>query len=279
MKKIIFALLLLSLKVEAKTVPDNIIQNTTLEDCFAATIYNINTTYNVVLGEMDYGAGICKSEYVEYYRGIVKFRGHFQIEFSNSTCTIKLVDVQMYSTPPFPESSRWENSTEGLFIKKEKNMCSDLVTKTKKTIADSKTLEQVKKNFFTHPMVIDKFCMKASSIAVERYFNAFLKDQSINWDLAFNNIEKTNLADDISFKYKETYTYWNGSALFETSYFQALKYTNSEENALVTQRTKVKLKGFPRYFYQVKDGSYKFVLTDTLEQQPPINKGSAEGIK
>lgn len=276
MKKIaILLLLFIANKISFSQVSK--IENTNIDNAFPVCSYYISKNYKLVPEEMDYGKGILKTGYYYYSRILLQQRGRFQIEVINNSCEIKLVDIQYYNT----SSKSWVNDKAGTIVKKEFELTEKVANDARKSLNNPEEVKGLRKWFFVDPYVLGLFCKGSTTLAIEKYFNTYLKDVEVEWDMLFGDIKNVEPTESKDYKFKETYVTLNANGINQSyaSIFFLNKYTNNEENTLVKSGTEKKVKGFCRELKKDDTGYYKLIVTDKLDSPTPSNSVQADQNK
>ncbi len=240
------------------------ILNTNIDQSFPNAAAILVTSFKIGLEEFDYGNKTLKSTWYEYLRGISRHRCKFSITIDeNNTLDIRAVDIQWW----YSSNSRWEDSSEGLFSKKEEKIRASFAESLRLTNSNADITSQNQSWFFKDLGVNTLFFESATDLAGDRWFEHYLKDQEVKWDLTFLDIEKNNKPD---YKYKEKFIYTTQHSLLNLarSKFQIVKYTNSDANVLTKKGNKKELKGYCRAL-EYNDGMFYVVTTDRLEEKLP----------
>jgi hypothetical protein len=246
------------------------VTGTNLEEAFPLATNILMESLGLGLYQFDYGSRILKTSYYEYYRGITRHRGRWQLSIDeNGTLDIQIVDIQWW----YGSQSRWDDTGEGLFSKKEQKLRAALAEDIRNNLENKETVKEAQNWFFTNLEVNAKFYESATDLAGDRWFDNYLKDQRVDWNLTFIDIEK-NSNSASNFKYKETYTYATtlslGSISFEDSKFFITKYTNKDNNVLTKKGDSRSVLGYCRSI-RYDDGKFYVILTDELEDALPVN--------
>jgi hypothetical protein len=179
------------------------------------------------------------------------------------------VDIQWW----YGSQSRWDDTGEGLFSKKEVKLRTSFANDLRNNLKNKDLVKSTQNWFFTNLEVNSKFYETATDLAGDRWFQNYLQDQKVNWDLTFIDIEK-NTNSGSNFKYKELFTFATtltlGSMSFEDNKFFITKYTNTDDNVLSRKGASISISGFCRSI-QYDEGKFYVVLTDELDDKLPIN--------
>lgn len=239
------------------------ISNVSVEDAWPAVKGNLDFN-NMEIELFNYPRGIMKSTWVEYYRGLGRYRGKFLFQFSNNKLEIEFVDIQCFSS----EKKHWESSSEGLLVKTENKMRARMSMGINDIISKKDVLEKYKKSFYTNLRVHFLFYQYATELAGERWFNRYLKDKEVQWKLTFKEIKNKPEQEGFQTKYTEYYTFgYERDVLSEqvvlNGKFFITKYTDSEENLLTSKGDFIEVEGYCRDL-NYSNGIFSINLTDNL---------------
>lgn len=246
------------------------VTNTNLEKAFPIGTKMLMESLGLGLYEFDYGNSTLKSSYYEYYRGITRHRGRWQLTIDeNGTLEIQIVDIQWW----YGSQSRWDDTGEGLFSKKEVNLRAAFSEDLRKNLENEELIKSAQNWFFANLEVNSKFYESATDLAGDRWFENYLKDKEVNWNLTFIDIEK-NTNSKSNFRYKEIFIFGTklalGSISFENNRFFITKYTNKDHNVLSKKGDSKNISGYCRSI-EYSHSKFHVVLTDELEDEMPIN--------
>lgn len=244
------------------------ILNTSLEESFPNAAAILVASLKIGIEQFDYGKKNLKSTWYEYYRGINRHRCKFLFSIDdNNTLDIKAVEIQWWVS----SKSYWDPTTEGLFSKKEEKIRAVIAEATRKNIENSEITKQNQNWFFKDLGINTLFFENATDLAGDRWFEMYLKDKNVRWNLTFVDIEKnTNSNNDC--KYKEIFIYSTTLTLasidFERSKFYIVKYTNDDNNVLTQKGDKKELTGYCRTL-DYDNGKFYISVTDNLDDILP----------
>jgi hypothetical protein len=255
----------------------SVIENTNIDNAFPACYYYISKHFKVAPEEMDYGKGTLKTGYYYYSRVLLQQRGRFLVEVVNNNCQIKMVDIQYYNT----SSKSWINDKPGTLVKKEFEFTEQVAKDAKQSLSNPEEVKGLKKWFFVDPYVFGLFCKSSTTLAIEKYFETYLKDVEVDWSMIYGDIKKTEPSESKDYKYRETYVTLNANGInqsFATTFYLN-KYTNNEENVLLKSGTEKNVKGFCRELRNDGTGYYKLIVTDKLDTFSSPNSVQTEQNK
>jgi len=193
----------------------------------------------------------------------------FEINEKNDL-NVSTVDIEYKNS-----NDIWESSGEGLFSKKEEKFRA-LINEAIRRGIEVDTIHQVNQEWFFRDLTINSlFFADATDLAVERWYNQYLEDKLIGWNMVFKDIEKNDL--NTEYKYKETYSHIIENPLVEDESkenFHVIRFTNRDENVLSKKGEKLLLKGYCRSLIY-EDGLFKVIVTESLEDNvPSLTKGT-----
>jgi hypothetical protein len=241
------------------------IYNTNLEESFpmaAVLIGNLELS----LEEFDYGKKRLKSSWYEYYSGISRYRAKFLFTIDgNNTLNLDLVETQWW----YSSKGVWESSSGGFFKKADKIRAAVIET-VRIGLSEEDIKKQNKDWFFKDLMITTLFFERATELAGERWFELYLKDKKIEWNVTFVDIEKNNASN--GYKYLEKYIYTTNLTVFdinlEKSKFFIFKYTNSDATVLAQKGDMKMVNGYIRKL-NYDDGIFNVIITENIEDKVP----------
>jgi hypothetical protein len=257
------------------------IANTTLEEAFPVATRMLADNLNLGVHEFNYGKSLLKTTYYEYYRGISRHRGRWQLSIDEQgTLNVDITDVEWWMS----SQDRWEPTTrEGLLSKKEYKLRAEFAENLRSKLSEPKTVSVDRDWFFTNLEINSKFFENATDLAGDRWFDQYLNSTRVEWPLTFIDIEKSKDAND--FKYQEFFTnaveLGLGSVNYEDNNFFVTKFTNDDANVLKERGSKSVITGYCRILeYNDATGVFYVVLTDELSDDIPsttLAKQQSEG--
>lgn len=235
--------------------------------------YGILKVLNCDIEDFNYGEGILKSTYYEYYRGLARCIGKFNITIDQANnVNVKIVDVMKWDKT----ISDWLPAGESLLSKAEYKYEAAFVNDIRNNIKHVEIVNQMRPAFYSSLTVNAKFYEHATELAGQRWFESNLKDKHVNWELTFLDIDKN--ANGI-YKYIEKYsTVTNQSIAGQGTKFVISMYTSSDKNVLTSKGKKLLVNGYCRNL-AYKDGVFEIDLTEKLDSPMPMNSLQAKATE
>lgn len=229
------------------------------------------------IASLDYGQGVLKTHYSEYYRGLSRARAIFVFTFVDNVLNVEMVNIQT------ERDGYWQNSSKSALFKTEYKIEARMADGIRNILESPEKVNESKETFYNSLDVHNVFYENATELAGKRWFDTYLKDREVDWNLTFVDITENTSAQNNDYKYKESYVYQTGGIEFDflNAKFYITKYTNSDENIFTKKRSKINVKGVCRYLnYDL--GSFYVVITEKGEEvssQPePERKSVADEL-
>ncbi len=215
----------------------------------------------IPIASLDYGQGILKTHFSEYYRGLSKARARFVFTYVDNVLNVEMENIQT------ERDGYWQNSSESVLFKTEYKIKARMADGIRNILETPEKVNESKEIFYNSLDVHNLFYENATELAGKRWFETYLKDREVDWNLTFVDITENKSAQNKDFKYKESYVFQTGGLEFDflNAKFYITKYTNSDENIFTKKRSKINVKGVCRYLnYDL--GSFYVVVTEKGEE-------------
>lgn len=152
----------------------------------------------------------------------------------------------------------------------------------RKNLADTAIVSKAQAEFFQDLDINSIFYSNASELAGERWFNAYLKDRKVSWNVTFIDLKKNR---DVAngFAYEERHASRTYNVLtdpFLTGIkFTIFKYTNNDKLVSAKKGTQLQLVGYCRKL-EYNNGQFFIILTDNLsDKMSSSNSASTQSEK
>lgn len=253
---VLMLLLIGTLSAKKEKIVYSPVTNVNFEEVWPAVYAQLKFN-KMGLEEFDYGGGYLKSSYFQYYSGLLEYKGKFEFVYSDNILEVDVVDIQL------KKDGRWQNASSSNLFKTEYKMNARTANGIRGILNSPEAINQSKELFYTSLEVHELFYRTATELAGKRWFEKYLQDKPVEWNLTFLNIDENK--DNTDFAYKESYVYTTGSLsntfdLAETK-FVITKYCNSDENTFASKGSKKSVKGTCKSL-QYTGGVFYIVMAD-----------------
>ncbi len=242
-----------------------------MEEVFPVAAYMVKHYYK---GDMDYlawGDRHMRSYYIGYYWGLgtqCRAKVNYRVD-DGQGLDLTMDPVEMYD----PETHRWNGARED---KRELNIKIEIAEYIRKYMASPDSVQKAKDWFYSNLRINACFFETATELAGQRWFESYLKDKPVKWNLPFDDV-KSNSVD--GYKYAEFFSgSLAGTALDPNAdvvkRFNIVHYTNSDKNVMSSKGSTVMLSGFIRSL-EFADNAFLITVTDKLEDALPKTSAKA----
>lgn len=246
------------------------VTNTSIEESFPVA-YSILKQLKCDIEDFNYGEGILKSTYYEYYRGLSRCIGKFNISIDQSgNLNVKIVDVMKWDKT----ISEWLPAGESLLSKAEYKYEAGFTEDIRNNIKNIELVNQLRVSFYNSLTINAKFYEHATELAGQRWFESNLKDKPVSWELTFLDIDKNSNG---TYQFVEKYSMVTNQNLAgtATTKFVISMFTSADRNVLTSKGKKMIVDGFCRNLVY-KDGVFEIDLTEKLDSPMPVNSLQAK---
>ncbi|WP_430813990.1 SHOCT domain-containing protein [Carboxylicivirga sp. RSCT41] len=196
-----------------------------------------------------------KSTWQYYSSGISKKRCKWIFTYSDNLLHVEMVDIQ---TKIGDEPWKAYGTSQS---KSERTMHAYMAMGVASVKENKDNFNKTIDDFYTSLETHSFFYQNATELAGKRWFERYLKDKEINWDLVFANIDESSTRK----QYKETLVYvvegQSKNFSFDNSNFFVTKYTDSDANIFTSKGSLVEVKGVCKQLIN-KDNVFYIVLED-----------------
>ncbi|WP_321514948.1 SHOCT domain-containing protein [Marinifilum fragile] len=178
-----------------------------------------------------------KSTWQYYTSGISKKRCKWIFTYSDNLLHVEMVDIQTkIGDDPWKAYGTSQS-------KSERTMHAYMAMGVASVKENKDNFNKAIHNFYTSLETHSFFYQNATEIAGKRWFERYLKDKEVNWDLVFSNIDESTQVK----LYKETFVYvvegQSKDFTFDNSNFFITKYTDSDANVFTSKGSQVEVTG------------------------------------
>ncbi|MBP6390246.1 MAG: SHOCT domain-containing protein [Flavobacteriales bacterium] len=244
-----------------------------MEEVFPVAAYMVKHYYK---GDMDYlawGDRHMRSYYIGYYWGLgtqCRAKVNYRVD-DGQGLDLTMDPVEIYD----PETHVWSGARED---KRELNIKIEIAEYIRKYMASPDSVRKAKDWFYSNLRMNACFFETATELAGQRWFESYLKDKPVKWNLPFDDV-KQNTAE--GYKYAEYYSGDITNTALDPNAdavkrFQIVKYTNSDKNVMSSKGSAQMVTGYIRSL-EFESNSFLITVTETL--QDPLPKTSAHATQ
>nr|WP_319400892.1 SHOCT domain-containing protein [uncultured Carboxylicivirga sp.] len=213
-----------------------------------------------------------KSSWQYYTSGISSKRCKWLFSYSDNLLHVEMIDIQTkIGDNPWTTYGTSQS-------KSERTMQAFMAMGISSVKEDKENFNKAIHDFYTSIETQSLFYENATELAGKRWFERYLKDKEVNWNLVFSNIDESSSRK----KYKETFVFAlegkSKTFSFDNSNFFITKYTDSDSNVFTSQGSLVEVNGVCKELIHM-GSSFYIVIEDKSVKADQSNSVADELLK
>ena len=260
--------------VAAQTDDDPSIFNGIGQEEVWPLVYHILAVNKLSIADFNYGENKLVSDYFYFVDLMYRYRTKFIFEYDDYTLKISYSIVEQRD-----KEGKW--AANSFMTSKKKRLNKEkgkLIEYIKEGVQNKEHMTEIQSQFYTCLEVLRKFFDHATELAGNRWFENYLKNKQINWNLTFTDLKKNN---DGQYSYTETYTYSPTKNSMNTlsdvfSAFFVNKYTNSDKNVFATKNSVLNVTGYCQQLKFVANIFYILITDEATADLTNVSIGQSD---
>lgn len=211
------------------------ITGVTLDDMFAVA----NKTFannSLKTEKFVYSKGVIESSAYDFVVLINEYRCNIEIKNTDAGVYISFVNLKVKSEGRYQDAAM-------VLGKKPKKLIAAIGKEFENIAGDASAINDAKTLFYNDPATHHLFFAKATDLAVDRWYEKYLKDKSFTWLMEFRDIDKNETELHTDYKYILTGRYYKGSSLVGSEGIYVRLFTNDDQHTMTDKGEKIDISG------------------------------------